>query len=99
MTDCVDVISRSFWRLGRSTWRQGSAFPLRFGQKYWTRLRVAPCHCYRLVESTPSGAGSSISFLIIFPKAALSSSFDPTLMNRTTPRRSIKNVVGMLETE
>ena len=46
-----------------------------------------------------SDAGSSISFLIIFPNAALSSSFDPTLMNRTTPRRSIKNVVGMLETE
>ena len=77
---------------------------MKFGKSRWPDLyeTLGQCQIRDLLTTRPSAfsvAGSSISFLIIFPNAALSSSFDPTLMNRTTPRRSIKNVVGMLETE
>jgi hypothetical protein len=45
-----------------------------------------------------AGAGSAINFLIIACRAELSWLPDPTLMKRTTPRLSIKKVVGILPT-
>src|SRR6266404_7070745 len=62
------------------------------------KFNLSRLKAHLFTEATFGGA-SSISFLIILLNAAISNSLAPMLMKRTTPRRSIRKVVGMLETE